>query len=179
MAVSTYILTTEDFTNRADISGNIITSKLNSYIGVIQEKYALKMLCQALYDELLDQICNNSLTTANTALLPFLKDYLIYKTYARYLVNSSIMSTPSGLRIQNDPTSQAATNEQLAPLVAQAENDANFYQDQLANFLIKNEDDYPLWKSSSCNCSPTQFTYKANQFSKIGGSTGKTKVKWT
>lgn len=165
--VSTYILSIEDFTNRADITPNIQTAKLKSYLGVVQEKYALKILCQALYDELLTQIAASSLTAVNTLLLPYVKDYLIYKTYSRYLLNANTLSTPAGLRVQTDTTSEAASDPTITALVKQADGDANFFQDQLATFLKCNDTDYPLWKNSICGCG-NKVTQKLNQFSSIG-----------
>jgi len=179
MAVTTPILTIDDFTNKADISNNIKTSKLEPYIEVIQDQFGPKMLCELLYQELQDQICTSTLSAVNTLLLPFVKNYLIYKTYARYLVNANIIATPAGLRIQLDTTSVAATSEDLAPIVSQAETDANSYQDKLANFLIENETDYPLWKDSICNCKKSLRAQKQNQFSLIGKKSDKVDLKWT
>jgi len=179
MAVSTYILDISDFTDRADITANIQTQKLKTYLGVIQEQYALKILCKALYDQLLVEIAADTLTDANTALLPFVKDYLIYKTYARYLLNANAMSTPAGIRVQVDATSDPASDKFVAELMRQAGNDANFYQDQLADFLDCNSTDYPLWEDTICDCRRQNRTLKGNSFSKIGQSKGKVKINWT
>lgn len=178
MATDVYIIKIEDFNNRADITINIKTDKLNGYIGVIQEQFAIKILCQALYDQILIEISGDSLTTANTALLPFLKDYLIYKTYGRYLLNANAMSTPGGIRVQVEATSEAATDKYVAELMRQSDNDANFYQDQLINFLDCNSTDYPLWEDTICDCKRTR-TVKGNSFTKIGNSRGKVKIKQT
>lgn len=178
MATTTYILSIEDFANRADITINIQTAKLKSYMGVIQEQFALKILCQALYDQLLVEIAADSLTAANTALMPYLKDYLIYKTYERYLLNANALSTPGGIRVQSDATSEPASDKYIAELMRQADNDANFYQDKLVNFLDINYLDYPLWADTICDCSKGRTT-KGNSFSKIGGSKGVTKIRWT
>lgn len=163
--VTTYILSILDFTNRADITNNIDTAKLKSYLGVIQEKFAKKILCKTLYDQLLTQI-SGTLSTANTTLLPYVKDYLIYKTYSRYLLNAGALSTPAGIRTMSEPTSTPASVEYIGALIKQSDGDANFYQDELVNFLKNNEDDYPLWASSSCGCGT--LTKNNNQFSKVG-----------
>lgn len=177
--VSTYILSVEDFTNRADIDPNVHTSRLKQFFGVVQEKYAKKILCVELYDQLLTEIAADELTTANDALLPYLKDYLIYKTWIRYLNSINAMSTPSGMRTQSDTTSDVASPELMNGLVNQARSDANFYQDELVNFLTCNKDDYPLWRDSQCGCAK-DFTRKNNQFSVIGSpSTGNKTIDWT
>lgn len=178
MAVSAYILSIEDFTNKEDITINIQTSKLKGYISVIQEQFGVKVLCQALYDEILGQL-PDSLSTANTALMPYLKDYLIRKTYARYLLNANAISTPAGIRVQVDATSEAASDKYIAELMRAAENDANFYQDALINFLDCNSSDYPLWEGTICDCNKQSRPSKGNSFSKIGSSKGVVPIKWT
>ena len=178
MAVSAYILDISDFTNRADITVNIQTAKLKGYIGVIQEQFAVKILCQALYDQLLVEIAAETLTAANISLLPYLKDYLIYKTYSRYLLNANVMSTPGGLRVQSDTTSDPASDKQVSEIMRQSDNDANFYQDKLANFLDCNSIDYPLWVGTVCDCSQSRAT-KGGVFTKVGGSKGRVRINWT
>ncbi len=66
----------------------------------------------------------------------------------------------------------------MADLIAEAENDANGYQDDLVNFLTLNQDDYPTWRDSICGCGDRR-TKNNNQFSIIGGNRPKTKIGWT
>lgn len=173
-----YILSIEDFKRKADISANLNTDKLKAQIGATQDQFAYKILCNELLAEILSQLPDD-LSEANEALMPYLKNYLIYKTYARYLVGANLMATAAGMRVQIDATSDAANDKQMAEVRKQAENDANFYQDTLVNFLIKNEDDYPLWKDSICNCNRNSMTQRQNMFSKIGSSIQKTPIRWS
>lgn len=177
--ITTYILEIEDFINRADITSNLQTSKLKSYLGVIQEKYAPKILCRELYNTVISQIESDTFTQPIEDLLPYLKDYLIYKTYARYLLNADVLSTPSGLRVQVDTTSQSLDSETRGAIIAQAKNDANFYQDELVNFLNLNSEEYPDWVDSKCGCSKG-YSKRNNQFSLIGADRNvDERIKWT
>jgi len=178
MAVDVYILSIEDFKDRADITENIQTQKLKTWLGVVQEKYAIKILCDAFYNEILDQIEADSLTTSNTALLPFLKDYLIFKVYKRYILGAGVLTTTAGLRVQSDDTTEQISDVRMGELIGQANGDANYYQDTLVNFLTCNKNDYPVWRDSQCGCGKKR-TFKVNNFSKIGGSKGKVRIKWT
>lgn len=175
---STYLIDIDDFKRRADISQNLDTNKLKASIGITQEKYIVKILCQNLYNEIIGEF-PDSLSAANTALLPFIEDFLIYKTYTRYLKGSNLLATPSGMRVQTDTTSTVATDDQMTEVIREAHSDANFYQDKLVNFLIKNEDDYPLWKASICNCGTSKRPVNANRFSTIGKKASRTRIKWT
>ena len=177
MAVSTYIITTADFTSRADLSQNIITQKIQAQIGPVQEQFGIKILCRDFYAEVLASISGVEVA-AITTLLPYLKDFLVYKTYARYLVGSPVMMTPAGPRTQIDTTSALASDKQISEIIALANQDANFYQDTLVNFLTLYQNDYPTWRDSICGCGDRR-TKKNNQFSMIGSNKTKTPIEWT
>ena len=182
MPVTTYILSIDDFTSRQDLSKTIKQTDLQQYFGITQERYATKMLCQKTYEELIDQLSQGGeayLTPEYQALLPFLKDYLVYKTMARYYANANYKSTTAGIRAHTDTISVAPTVDAMKALIDQAKQDAEYYRDQLQNFLIKNQDDYPLWKESNCYCGGNftkggggQIRFGKNRFNK-------TVVKWT
>lgn len=177
MAVSTYIITTEDFISRADISQNLNTQKIQAQIAPVQEQFAIKILCRDFYAEVLAHVAGTE-TVVITTLMPFLRDYLVYKTYSRYLVGASVMMTPAGPRTQIDTTSDPASVEDIGDIKALAANDANFYQDTLVNFLTLNQDDYPTWRDSICGCNDRRVKNN-NQFSMVGRNRIKTRIEWT
>lgn len=176
--VDTYIVTIEDFRNRANISSNLLTPRFKQESGIEQERFGIKILCNELYNEVLTEIENDTYTPEIEALLPYLRDYLVFKIYASYLVDGNYISTPAGMRTQVDDTSTAVSREGMAQVIQKAESRANFYQDKLVNFLKCNEDDYPSWKDSNCGCKHLRVN-KSNSFTKIGSSKGYTKIKWT
>ncbi|MDA1120880.1 MAG: hypothetical protein O2887_10400 [Bacteroidetes bacterium] len=176
MAISTYLITTADFTSRADLSGNILTSKIQAQIGPVQEIYGIKILCREFYDEVI--AAQTTPTAAITAMMPYLKDFLVYKTYAEYLVGASGMMTPSGMRVQTDTTSEPASDKMVSEVMRQASNRANFYQDTLINFLTLNVLDYSTWEDSMCGCGDRRVT-KNNQLSIIGTNKTRTPIEWT
>jgi len=177
MAVSTYIITISDFKSRADISENIQTQKIQAQIAPTQEQFGIKILCRAFYAEVL-AVIDGGTDAAITTLLPFLRDFLVYKTYARYLTGAAVLMTPAGARVSIDATSEAASDKQVSEIAKQADNDANFYQDTLVNFLCLNADDYPTWRDSICACGDRR-TKNNNQFSIVGGNKRKTPIEWT
>lgn len=178
MAVETYIVTVEDFTNRANISSNLLTARFKMESGINQEMFARKILCQEQYDVILTEIAG-TLSAANALLVPFLKDYLVYKIYADYLVDGNLIFTASGARTQADTTSDVPSDKAMAMAINKAEGRANYYQDQLVNFLTCNKDDYPLWRDSVCGCGKTR-TEKNNQFSMVGKTVFRDgKIDWT
>jgi len=176
--VSTYIITVSDFTSRADVSQNVITQKLQAQIAPVQEMYGIKVLCREFYAEVIDVVSGNTTSAPITALLPYLKDFLVYKTYAEYLVGAGVMMTPAGARVQVSQTDEAASDKQIGELIAQAQNRANFYQDTLVNFLTLNVDDYPTWEDSICGCGDRRVKNN-NQFSIIGANRKTQDIRWT
>lgn len=179
MAVSTYIITITDFKSRADLSENILTAKLQAQIAPAQEQFAIKILCRDFYTEVLAHVAGTTVTAVITTLLPFLRDFLVYKTYARYLVGAPIIMSPAGQRTQIDTTSDLASDKLISEQIALARNDANFYQDTLVNFLTLNADDYPTWRDSICGCDDDRRVKNNNQFSIVGKTRQKTRIDWT
>jgi len=179
MAVSTYIITISDFQSRADISENILTRKIQAQIGPTQEQFAIKILCRDFYAEVLAHIDGTTVVATIATLLPFLKDFLVFKTYTRYLVGAPIMMTATGQRTVVEPTSDIASDKLISEQLALARNDSNFYQDTLVNFLTLNADDYPTWRDSICGCDDDRRVEKNNQFSIVGSNKRRTRINWT
>lgn len=181
MPVSTYILDIDDFTNVIDLNNNILTSRLKQYFGIEQDKSLRAVLCKDLYDAIIDDLAQGGesyLSAEYEALLPYIKDFLIFKTMVRYYANANIKSTPAGMRTHTDTISAEANAAQMRSLIEQAQSDAEFYHDELLNFLENNVTDYPLWQASRCNtCS--KFT-KATGSTRFGSNNStKSAVKWT
>lgn len=178
MSVSVYIITTEDFKSRVDLSENILTNRIQTQIGPTQEQFAIKILCRDFYQEVLNVVDGSTPSTVIDTLLPFLRDFLVFKTYARYLPGGNVIMTPAGARVSIDATSEPASDKQVSEIARQAHNDANFYQDTLVNFLTLNQDDYPTWRDSICGCGDRRTKFN-NQFSMIGRTRVKTRIDWT
>ncbi|NEO72146.1 DUF6712 family protein [Moorena sp. SIO3H5] len=167
-----------DFRERVILSQNLNSDRIKIASNLVQEKQLQRILCTQLYDEILSEYPDN-LSPANEALMPFIKDFLVFRSYYEYVATGNIQSTPAGFRIANPTDSVAASSEDLQSLGGKALSDANYYQDQLINFLVKNEDNYPLWKNSSCNCPADLRPYLRNKFSGIGSPFGYTPIQDT
>ena len=96
--VTTYIVTTADFIGRADLTQNIDTNKIQAQIAPVQEQYGIKVLCHDFYAEVLAVVAGTATSAVIDTLLPYLRDFLVYKTYAEYLIGAGLMSTAEGLR---------------------------------------------------------------------------------
>jgi deoxyribodipyrimidine photolyase len=175
---NTFILSVTDFENVIDLNNNIAQNRLKQVFGRVQEPALLPIICREFYNELIEEIETNTLTTANEILLPYIKDFLIYKSMARYYATANYKSTPAGIRVHTDTISSQANPDQMRQLIDMVNKDASFYQDELVNFLQANQDDYPTWRDSSCgNCN--NFS-KASANIRFGANRStKTKINWT
>jgi hypothetical protein len=175
----TYLINIADFTSRADLASNILTSKINSYIGITQTKFVKGLLCTETYETLLQEFASglNYMSVEYAALLPFVQDFLVYKTYARALINTNFVSTAGGIRTTKDNISDVASDRGMSMLIKQADSDANFYQDELVNYLTRNKETYTVWRDSQCGCNE-KFVSNLNTFSGVGGRRNLGNVNW-
>ncbi len=158
---------------------NILTTKIQSSIGKTQEGYGIKILCRAFYQEVLDVIDGTTTSAVIDTLLPFLRDFLVFKIYEDYVSISDALSTPAGFRTSIDTTSEPISSDAMNRLIGNAHQWAVYYQDQLVNFLTLNADDYPTWEDSICGCDDKRRTENNNQFSLIGRNKRATRIDWT
>jgi hypothetical protein len=169
MFCRTLFISQEDFQNRVDLSGNVLSKYIIPNIAIVQDRYIRKILCDDFYNELINQINSDTLTPDNKTLVDnYIKPAMVYRSYARYVATANVYSSVSGLRKYKEDDSDAAERDDLIPLIKQAESDATFYERELIEFLDNNEDSYLTWKNK-CKCnnikSATNF-----KFSRIGKS---------
>jgi hypothetical protein len=166
MPCRTLLISQEDFNERVDLSANILSKYVIPNIALVQDRYLKKILCKDFYDEIIYQVENEALTTANETLLDdYIKPAMVYRAYARYLGTANVFSTPSGHRKYVEENSEAATPADMALPIKQAESDALYYETQLEEYLENNQDDYETWRDE---CSCLKKTITSFKISKIG-----------
>jgi hypothetical protein len=175
-----YLIDITDFNGRADLSANTLSAKVTSFIAITEETFIPPILCNELYDELKAEYAQgvSYMSPALASLLPYVKTFLVYKTYSRYLVSANAISTAAGMRVSKDSISDPASDVMMTRLINQAEKDANMYQDRLVSFLTRNAKDYPDWKNSQCGCKDI-YVNSNNKLSPVGGKYKPKNVKWT
>jgi len=75
-----------------------------------------------------------------------IKQYLIYCTYARYLSNSNVISTATGLVHKTNQYSERVNETTIARLVSQSRSGATFIENNIKDYLRRKSSDYPLYK---------------------------------
>src|SRR5689334_4844066 len=117
MSCRILFISTSDFRERVDLTPNILDKYIVPNIALIQDRYIKKVLCKDFYNELLDQVENNTLTTANETLMnDYIKPYMVYRAYARYIAGANVFSTASGFRKYIEDNSESASREDMSSI---------------------------------------------------------------
>lgn len=167
MACRVLLINQQDFLEYADLSPNENSKYIIPYIGLMQEKYIRKILCNNLYNDLLSQVEIDAISAEYQALIDTIKPALIYRSYSRYLLHANQKSTASGFRVHKEDNSDPITDIRLGELIAAANSDAVYYENQLIYFLeVSNKDNYPL--RDDCGCSSMKDSTTSFKISGIG-----------
>jgi hypothetical protein len=160
----TKIITEQEIKNWTDISNNVQSSSLAFAITISQDLYVRTALGEKLYEELVGQVANNTLTALNTTLLngndrlfrgikPGLAWWIAYESYT-YL-HSKI--SPTGIQSKSTDQATSIDSRSLEIRKNMAKKKAEYYIDQLICYLRDNENDYPLFRDSDSCC--TNLSY--------------------
>lgn len=96
---------------------------------------------------------NPQTLTADNATLydDYIKDYLAWQTYFKYLKFANVDATPTGIREFNDENSSIASDIKMYSLEKNVLQTANDYKYSLINFLKESQTNdatkYPLWEN--------------------------------
>lgn len=104
------------------------------------------------YSEIETQYNTEALTADNATLYEsYIKDYLAWQTYFKYLKFANVNATPTGIREFSDANSTVASDIKMYSLEKNVLQTANDYKYAMINFLNESQtndsDKYPLWES--------------------------------
>jgi len=147
-----YLVSIAEFQQETAVNG--FTEEFNNKVQVSiynAQKRLKAILCDDEYDSLLANFQASSLTTAQTALLPYAQEFVVWEAYRMYIPVDGVHSTEAGYRTFNDENSTAVPKEVLKQLSEYAEEQVNHFKAELLYFLKQNIDDYPDYKDSNCH----------------------------
>jgi hypothetical protein len=131
------------------LSLNTDDKKYNMVLKLAQQELRDE-LGQEFYDQLVSQYPNY--TGDNLALYDdYIKDYLAWLTYFKYLKFANLDATPTGIREFNDENSSVASDIKMYSLEKNVLQTANDYKYRMVNFLKESQSNdstkYPLWEN--------------------------------
>ena len=119
----------------------------DNFIEVAQLQHILPVLKVELYDELVTQNNDNSLTSDNDTLLnTYLKPALAFYVKFEAMEDLSFNTTSKGVRSIDDEFTSPATDTQRANLALKVRSHADTLRDKMITFLEKEILLYPLYK---------------------------------
>lgn len=159
--ITTKLITLANIQAVKSISLNINESKqLNPYILEAQNFDLRELLGDTFYLDLIaDFIALPSLTKYSLLFnggeytyqnekyyLDGIKQFLVYSTYARYVVNSGVISTATGMVAKTNQYSEKVDEKTIMRLSTQARSGATFCEENIIKYLERNKSSYPLFK---------------------------------
>ena len=155
----TLMITEQQIRDYTNIPANLDSSIFCNHIFTAQHKYIKPYIGETCFKELLNQIENDTLTTANTTLLdgddrnfPGLRRSLAW--WVLYLAMPWIASriVPIGIVNKISDSDTPVGENQLATLNNAAKNNAEIYGDLVVCYIKENSEDYPCYESADCDC---------------------------
>jgi len=128
------------------INENVDMKLLLPTIKLAQEKYVLPILGTALYNELKTQITNATLTVLNETLLDdYIQPCLIWWIMAESPMPLTYKFMNKSVATRSSENANAASLNDLLKLEERFKDNAQWYSQRVANYLLENSTQYPLY----------------------------------
>ena len=180
MITTVPIIVQADWATRIELAPSIkYTERILPKVLETQQNELRPAVGKEFYLELVQVIENGgtvpgALTTLTQAaydtLSPYLKDIVIYYTYAAYLMDSHTQNTRYGAVQKSNPHSQSLSKEDKGRLIRYYRGIAGNYVGDLEDILKDNSTDYPTWTQNQPK--PDESRKQATRMTGIGGVYG-------
>jgi hypothetical protein len=133
--------------DEVDIPQNIPDAELDNKIYLAQE--TLRMLMgETFYQNFLTNYKASTLSDPYNVLLPYMKQYIAWQAYEYWTVTANFKPTRSGFRVHKEDNSDAASDTQMAILIKDAKQRAQYYKTLFVEFLYSNRANYALYNQN-------------------------------
>jgi len=143
-----FLISINDLKDITPMEGNIDETLFTQAVLYVQEIFVKDICGTALYNELLDQVENSTLTALNTTLInDYLQPCLRYYIMAEMVRPLAIRFTNVGVMQNNTTHSQPVTGSDLTTTEDHYRNRAESLGTRASNYLCANESSYPLYNN--------------------------------
>jgi hypothetical protein len=141
----TLIISETKLRSFTDLNNNVDNKLLTTAIQVAQDIYLQRLISTALYDKIMNDIDNNTLTGAYLTLVDdFIAPYLLYASYWEALEYVYMRPRNNGLLTPTGGENSVNVDQTLFEKKRQlADNKSQFYGNKLTQYLIQNESLFP------------------------------------
>ncbi len=144
------LINIQDVRDLLDLSDNVTEQKYNQHILSAQNWQLKELIGSTCLQELEDRKCSNTLTDADKQLLTYVKPYLIYYSYSKYVYNSMMQDTNNGIvKFSGDNIIQLSETEKKH-IKQYNESNAEAYKKDIIKVLEDNPDEYPCYECDDC-----------------------------
>lgn len=147
------IINEEYFKQYSPIPDNYNIKEIKPFFKVAEQLWVMPLLGQALYDELLEQVCANDITPENSTLLLVIYPYLSFAICYEALPFISYHFSQVGVTKGKSDNSDSVSINDVNFISTQLRSQVETMKGQLKDFLNNHKDIYPLYKSDDCECS--------------------------
>ena len=128
-----------------DINQNVDTALIKNNIRTAQDYYLQSTIGTKLYNKLMSDVDNNTVTGYYETLLDsYVQDFLLYAAYYETLESIYIRPRNNGLLKPNGGESSDPADKDLYLMKRQSvENKMTYYNERLTNYLIEEETNFP------------------------------------
>lgn len=147
MAKLNKLITYAYLREEVDIPQNIPDAELEHPIYRGQEMLRM-LMCDEFYQSFLAAYLAGTLTGVYATLYPYVKQFVAWQSYEYWVVKANFKPTRSGFRVHTEENSVVATDIQMATLIKDAKQQAQYYKKLMIDFIEGNPTNYPLY----CGC---------------------------
>ena len=158
----TYIISESELKETTIIQNNVDGKLIGMAMREAQDIYTRDVLGSALYNELITQINEASLTPENETLLSYVKPMQRYYILKEFLMYGWIKLANSSVGTRDVDDLQTSQQDGINSIEGKFEQKAEYYKKRLMNFLCDNITDYPLYTSGNQEITPTNKSYTSN-----------------
>ena len=149
------IINEEYFKQYSPIPENYNIKEIKPFFKVAEQLWVLPVLGQALYDELLEQVCVNKVSPENSTLLLVIYPYLSFAICYESLPFISYHFSQVGVTKGKSENSDSVSINDVNFISAQLRSQVETMKIQLKKFLDEHSDVYPLYKPDDCSSCDT------------------------
>lgn len=131
---------------------NFSMSEVNNYVKITEEIWVKPILGDLLYDELLEQVKNNTVSDENATLLLQIYPYESYATILEGLPFLFAHISEVGITKGSSDNSDSVDLKDINYIETHLRKQVEVRKDNLIKWLKEYGDNYPLYTSSDCDC---------------------------
>lgn len=144
--MAAFFISEEKLKQNSLINENVDDKIIRPLLIMVQDMYIQPAIGSGLYNELIDQIDNNTVTTPNnTLIVDYIQAAVIWWIMAEAPMSMTYKFRNKGVQTQTSENSSPASIEDLITVADNYKYKAEWYTKRVSNFLYANSTTYPLF----------------------------------